>query len=696
MGNYSRRSDLSQALKGMTITIAYVNNAPPQSYTYNTDGVPSGGFLYDIFNQSAKIGGFNIKWVLTPQQGAASDDIYLANITSQYDAVAKASFDTIARRLKGVSFTPPLVDASLTLIINSQINHKPYVIKLSFLDPFGYDLWGGIVAAIAFHALMQYFLNRTKLAEDQNKLKNDAEFIEKMKIAESRLKQIQQKKKQKEVANFQKPDNEREGRAKSKEKVKALKKLDAEERKKRNPVKEGKGEDNRNLTLPRLPKVPHLPQVDSHSLHIFDSKNDQSEEAVKRRKEKEARIESKKQIEYLVRQKLMEEKTDKKGFWDMFYFSYIQFSTIDDLEVDARTEKWMKLLFSFFLLIIVSTYTANLATYLISANSQKQLPISNIAQANAKRARICFRKGAAAIALTTAQYKGVKVVSSTTTSNIEVLQMLQRGECDAAILAHNDWQIAIETAASYQGWAGAPCNLQSVDIFRTMYVSLPFQVAHNPPYCTSFFGDVLSSAISQMQQPPSFLVDAYWSNALAYLKQNNCQDEIPVAATSEKLTIQSMAGLFIWYLFTSGVIGIITIIFNWLDIDMEQHEKDLKLWILSWCMPKDAKPPPVKIVETDRAPLLEGETLVHPPHTIEVSNLESHDQRDNQVNDEVIYQVPLTVVDGTAGNVDVDEHDDDDDDDDEDAGAVAGADVGIDGGSDVNVKQHTDDAPQQP
>lgn len=592
MLNYQNSTDLTKAIAGMTISVAYVANAPPQSYTYGTDPstgqpIPTGGFLYNVFNMSGNIGGFNIKWVLTPPQGSVPDDIYLANITSHYDAVAKASFDTVTRRLQGLDFTPPLVDASLTLIINSAINQKPYKIQLSFLDPFGYDLWGGIVAAIACHALVQYILNRTKLIEDEQKLKNDSTFLEKMKIAESQLNRIKSKKRlqelreEKEGDNGDKGDNAapkaQTGNLTRKKKLKALKRIDEEKEKNMKKNHQNAG-DKDTVSVPQLPFIPRsIPRVDSTN----------TEEAKRRKMERDMRIANKKQIEYLVRQKMLEDKPEKKGFFDFFYYSYIQFSTVDDLEVEARSEKWLKLLFSFFLMIIVATYTANLATSLIATNTQNQLPIQSMAQANALRAKVCFRLGAAAIALTTAQYKGIRVVTSTTTSNIEVLQMLQRGECDAAVLANNDWQVAIETAASYKGWDGSPCNLQSIDIIRTMYVSLPYKMAHGDPYCTSFFGDVLAYTISRMQQPPSFLIDSFWSNSLATLQQNDCQDVLPAVPTSTQLSISSMAGLFVWYLVTTGIISLITIIFNVLDIDMEQHENDWKIWLLSFFMSKE-------------------------------------------------------------------------------------------------------------
>jgi hypothetical protein len=160
------------------------------------------------------------------------------------------------------------------------------------------------------------------------------------------------------------------------------------------------------------------------------------------------------------------------------------------------------------------------------------------------------------------------------------MQMLQSGACDGAVLAHNDWQIAIETQDSYKG-ANAACNLQSTgQEIRTMYVSLPYRIAHGEPYCTSFLGDVFSAIISQMQAAP-FQIEAYWTNALASLQQTTCRDVLPVTPTSTRLSILSMAGLFVWYVVTTGVIGVIFITLNLLDFNSEQREYDAKLWIQS-------------------------------------------------------------------------------------------------------------------
>lgn len=588
IANYTTGGDPTYALAGMTINVAYVPDAPPQSYTYGTDDngnpIPTGGFLYDVFTTAASIGGFNINWVLTPSQGKVSDDIYLANVTSSYDMVAKASFDTIVRRKSGVGFTPPLVDASLTFIINSGLMQQPYSIKLSFLDPFAYELWGGIVVVIAFHALVQYFFNRTRMIATQKFRSGDKKFQETMRLANENFSRIQAKRELDMLTNGGKQSVVNQPRKRSRASI-----------------------------APKVTrKTNPLLDQDGHE----EQKRQELEE--KRRKKESDRL-----VESLVQKKIYDNVKEKTGLFDFFYYSFLHVTGLGNLVPEQRSERLMSLLFGLFILIIVATYTANLATFLITSNAARQLPITDISKANALRAKVCFRAGAAAYSLTMAQYKGLIAVNSTTTSNIEVLQMLQAGKCDGAVLAHNDWQIAIETQASYVG-ANVPCNLQSIGrTIRTMYVSLPFKVAHGEPYCTSFLGDVFSAIISQMQASP-FVIEALWSNALGSLQQTTCEDVIPLSPTSTSLSIYSMAGLLVWYLVATGSIGITSIILNLLDFNNEQREKDAKMWLYSKLFRQKASVP---VVSADASTAAVGDNNQN-------SNF-SNDNSNNSINNSV-------------------------------------------------------------
>lgn len=134
-------------LQGTHPTLAFVDNAAPAYFYY--DPVlkrPTSGFLFKLFEQMALNGGFQWNYTLTPRQGSVPDDYYLRNITLKYDTVAKTSFDTAFRRQLGMSFTPPLLDASLVLIINTNTVrfilgmylHLPFVFAILLIVIFRY------------------------------------------------------------------------------------------------------------------------------------------------------------------------------------------------------------------------------------------------------------------------------------------------------------------------------------------------------------------------------------------------------------------------------------------------------------------------------------------------------------------------------------------------------------------------------
>jgi hypothetical protein len=107
------------------------------------------------------------RYDMTPNPNA-SDDIYLAEITKDYDTVAKVSFDTSVRRQRGLDFTPPLVDASIVLITDktTTVSLPPSDI-LIFMSPFSWDLWVAILVIIIVHGLAQMFIDYVEIKKNK-------------------------------------------------------------------------------------------------------------------------------------------------------------------------------------------------------------------------------------------------------------------------------------------------------------------------------------------------------------------------------------------------------------------------------------------------------------------------------------------------------------------------------------------------
>ena len=98
---------------------------------------------------------------------------------------------------------------------------------------------------------------------------------------------------------------------------------------------------------------------------------------------------------------------------------------------------------SFFVLIIVATYTANLASSFIN-NTPQILALSSMEEANRLHSKVCASIGQTTATLL-ANYPSVVPVLLTPPSNWQsapgyVLHELSRGKCDAALVAMTDWE----------------------------------------------------------------------------------------------------------------------------------------------------------------------------------------------------------------------------------------------------------------
>ncbi|KAI9030635.1 hypothetical protein DFJ74DRAFT_764951 [Hyaloraphidium curvatum] len=154
-----------RALEGMRPTVAVFTAANPAYLSLTPEGKPRSGFLYDVLNQAAVQGAFDWNYVLIPSQTAnTSDDVWLNNVTRNYDTVARVVFDTSSRRALGMSFTPALLEASLVLIVNEQTNSAPPASTFwIFLYPLDWSLWVAVGVAVVCHWIAQLLISRFEI-----------------------------------------------------------------------------------------------------------------------------------------------------------------------------------------------------------------------------------------------------------------------------------------------------------------------------------------------------------------------------------------------------------------------------------------------------------------------------------------------------------------------------------------------------
>jgi len=456
---------LPMVLKGTNPSVAYAKNAPPAYFKLDpTTFKPIGGFLYEMFEKVASVGGFTWNYVLTPNQPSSmKDDVYVANITSYYDIVAKVSFDTTARRLLGLGFTPPLITADIVFITDSEANLQvPEVQFFGFLLPFTYDLWGKIIGLMVLHATLLFLVDHLEFTRNKTGEINALGLRSAVELEYEEEPEMVQ--------------------------------------------------DTRNSSID-----PHDEDIKKHV------------EAFK----------AKKTANQLMFNSVSDTSHPPMGFTDYMYDTMASYTNVNNYDPVKRTNKLLHVTYSFFIIVVTASYTANLASILIG--NQTTLIVTSITDANIKQLPVCFRKGGATIGFTTQLYPNIVPVYSTTTSNNEVLDMLAAGKCIGAVLAFNDWQIAGTTTHN------PGCRLRVTgDPVRGQFVSLPYKF-DTTVFCTSVFGSVLKDLISQQME--SFFLQSTWVDTVADNTVQPCvlPQSSYLPPVNAQFSYENLTGIFVFY-----------------------------------------------------------------------------------------------------------------------------------------------------
>lgn len=202
--------------------------------------------------------------------------------------------------------------------------------------------------------------------------------------------------------------------------------------------------------------------------------------------------------------------------------------------------------FFFAALVLVASYTANLASLLITAPSTTT-PYTSLEQANRQRATICVLYGTTAYSYLTdsTSYPGIRLkVNRTLSSNQgdKLLLSVVDGQCSGAVLNLIDWQFYMNERE-----VNSQCNLVQVETVQTYVGAFPYLVDFSK-HCTSFVETVLSTLLIGMRSD-GVLDDIVETNLL--LGQDLfCDDE---EQPSEVLSVKNMSGVLIIYVGCCGV-----------------------------------------------------------------------------------------------------------------------------------------------
>ena len=111
--------------------------------------------------------------------------------------------------------------------------------------------------------------------------------------------------------------------------------------------------------------------------------------------------------------------------------------------------------FGFFVLIIAASYTANLASCFISAKIVSA-PMQSIDDADSRGLSVCVLAGTVAEAIVQSTYSKLNMVSVNSVDVAGMIQAMNQGQCQGAVMSQSDWDMAQVDAT-----CNSQCNLIS-------------------------------------------------------------------------------------------------------------------------------------------------------------------------------------------------------------------------------------------
>lgn len=134
----------------------------PCSKFHGTCGALGPGFMFEIQELIAQKGEFEFEYIQMPYRGTgrtASDyTTYFSQILPYVHFFGPSQYaDSADRRIGGISFSYPLVDASLYLVTTTSVSHKANDVW-AFALPFVPGLWGIIILVFVFNAVVDWLI----------------------------------------------------------------------------------------------------------------------------------------------------------------------------------------------------------------------------------------------------------------------------------------------------------------------------------------------------------------------------------------------------------------------------------------------------------------------------------------------------------------------------------------------------------
>jgi len=153
----------SKALSGQTVTINYQASSPDYLLAVNGNSRPSSGFIFQVMELVAQLGGFSLNWVQTPIPGNMTLTTYLYRSLLHPTGIDLATdivySDLVDRRNNGVQFTQPVADNSVILV--TTFHQKTVAASImAFASPFDNYVWMSIMLCVCFNGALFTVIER--------------------------------------------------------------------------------------------------------------------------------------------------------------------------------------------------------------------------------------------------------------------------------------------------------------------------------------------------------------------------------------------------------------------------------------------------------------------------------------------------------------------------------------------------------
>lgn len=213
------------------------------------------------------------------------------------------------------------------------------------------------------------------------------------------------------------------------------------------------------------------------------------------------------------------ENSDKTGsfrlvtLFDGFYQMWGTFTGGNGPEPSKPSTKLLNMGYFFFMMLLLTTYTANLTSSLVVNYSMK---LKSMSAANDKKSKICVLSGSAAAGVVSATYPDVRLVIDSSLKSADdigtMFAHMRNGDCDGSVVTMIDWQ-----TQSIRESSNPDCDLIMVDSFRAFSGAMPYLLDYTLPYCTSMVETVLSAIIVSMTADGTLqtTIDDYLTQVIA-------------------------------------------------------------------------------------------------------------------------------------------------------------------------------------